>query len=74
MENPVRLILKKVKTDSNGQLIEAGYKTIDIDNQELESLLFEANPHLNGKYHVVGAELLDIEKLYEAHKKKQLDF
>lgn len=48
MKNPVRLILKKVKTDAHGQIIDAGYKTLDIDNQELESLLFESRPHIRG--------------------------
>lgn len=74
MSNPVRLILKKVKTDSNGQLIEAGYKTIDIDNEELESLLFEPSPHIFGKYQVVGAELLNENGLYESHAERQKDF
>lgn len=74
MNNPVRLILKKVKTDSNGQLIDAGYRTIDIDNEQLESLLFEPNSHLRGKYEVVGAELLNEEKLYEQYKERLKDF
>ena len=74
MNNPVRLILKKVKTDSNGQLIDAGYRTIDIDNEQLESLIFEPNPHLRGKYQVVGAELLNEGNLYEQYKERLKDF
>lgn len=70
MENPVRLILKKVKTDSNGQQIEADYKTFDVDNKELESLLFEAYPHLYGKFEVVGAELLSESSLKSAYDKE----
>lgn len=70
MDNPVRLVLKKVKTDSNGQQIEAGYKTIDIDSKELESLLFEVSPHLHGKFHVIGAELLNESELLETYKKE----
>jgi len=73
MNSPVRLILKNVKTDSNGQSIEAGYKTIDIDSEVLESLLFEPNSHILGKYQVVGAELLNESKLYEVYKENLKD-
>ncbi len=68
LNNPVRLILKKIKTDSNGQLINAGYKTIEVDNEELEELLFSASPHRDGKFEVVGAELINEDKLYKKHQ------
>jgi hypothetical protein len=74
MKNPVRLILKKVKTDANGQLIEAGYKTFDIDSEQLESLLFEDSPHIRGKFEVVGAELINEEALLEKRRKERGNF
>lgn len=75
LKNPVRLILKKVKIDAHGQLIDSGYKTLDIDSQELESLLFERQPHIRGKFEVVGAELLNEESLIQAHKEdNEIDF
>ena len=75
MDNPIRLILKKVQTDSNGQQIEAGYKTFDIDNKDLESLLFEVSPHFRGKFEIVGAELLNESELRAAYDKEgDLDF
>lgn len=70
MEHPVRIILKKVKTDSNGQLIDSDYVTVDIDNKEIESLLFNPMSHISGQYHVVGAELLNKSKLQEEHRKR----
>lgn len=69
MKHPVRIILKKVKTDSNGQLIDSDYVTVDIDNKEIESLLFNPMSHIAGQYHVVGAELLNKSKLQEEHMK-----
>lgn len=75
MKNPVRLILKKVKTDAHGQLIDAEYKTLDIDSQELESLIFETMPHIRGQYQVVGAELLNEGALIQAEKDdNKIDF
>lgn len=69
MEHPVRIILKKVKTDSHGQQIDSDYVTVDIDNKEIESLLFNTMSHIAGQYHVVGAELLNKSKLQEEHMK-----
>lgn len=75
MKNPVRLVLKKVKIDSRGQLLGADYKTFDIDSKELESLLFEASPHLRGKYEVVGAELLNESEFFEKYQEgRDVDF
>ncbi|MGQ9427696.1 hypothetical protein ACXYTJ_17210 [Gilvimarinus sp. F26214L] len=74
MKNPVRLILKKVRTDVHGQLIDAGYKTVDIDHEGLETLLFEASPHTRGKFEVVGAELLNESKLLEEYEKERENF
>jgi hypothetical protein len=73
MEHPVRIILKKVRTDSNGQLMEAEYVTVDIDNKEIESLLFEPMSHIAGQYHIVGAELLNKTKLQEEDRKRNED-
>ena len=71
MKNPVRLILKKVKTDAHGQLVEAGYKTFDIDSEQLESLLFEQSPHIRGKFEVVGAELINEKSLLDECRKEK---
>lgn len=70
MENPIRIILKKVKTDSNGQLMDAEYVTVDIDNEEIESLLCRPMSHVSGKYHVVGAEVLNAKKMQEEDEKR----
>ncbi|MGH8273989.1 MAG: hypothetical protein ACRES9_07015 [Gammaproteobacteria bacterium] len=70
MKHPVRIVLKKEKTDANGQLMDAEYKTVDIDNKELESLLFNRNPPILGRYRVVGAELLNEDQLEESHRKE----
>ena len=69
MNDPVRIILKKNKTDAHGQLIETEYRTIEIDNKELSSLLFEGTYNrLYGKFEVVGAELTNSEELLEKYK------
>jgi hypothetical protein len=72
MENPVRIILKSTKTDSNGQLIDSEYKTVDINNEELESLMFGKDASFRSKFQVVGAELLNESKLTKKHREELL--
>ncbi len=67
MEHPVRIILKRAKTDANGQLIDSEYKTVDINNEELESLIFGKQAHFSSKFQVVGAELLNENELTEKY-------
>lgn len=70
MKNTIRIILKKEATDARGQLLDAEYKTLDIESKELESLLFEGRPHINGKYKVIGAELLNEEELVSKYREE----
>ena len=69
MDDPVRLILKKSKTDAHCQLIETEYRTIDIENKELALLLYKgSHNHGYGKFEVVGAELPNSEELLKKYE------
>lgn len=54
----VRLILATNDYDANG-VADTSYKTLVIENEELEKLLADKNLAYGNKYKVVGAEVVD---------------
>ncbi|MFC3152856.1 hypothetical protein ACFOEK_17590 [Litoribrevibacter euphylliae] len=67
MEHPVRIVLRKQRTDSTGKELDPEYKTVDIDSAELEHLLCDPNSALFGSFKVIGAEAISAEEIQKKY-------